>query len=100
VLLFNTESYPILLRFWGKVVPFGLLFLGVSVLFLWNSYTLEYNVFKMGGADLAVSELQLFGASVFTFFEKLVEFFRISSYKFRSASLLYLTFFFSGFGGV
>jgi len=100
VLLFNTESYPILLRFWGKVVPFGLLLLGVSVLFLWSSYTLEYNVFKIGGADLAVSELQLFGSSVFTFFEKLVEFFRISSYKFSSTSLLYLTFFFSGFGGV
>lgn len=61
---------------------------------------MEYNVFKMGGADLAVSELQLFGAPVFTFFEKLVEFFRISSYKFSSTSLLYLTFFFSGFGGV
>lgn len=100
VLLFNTESYPILLRFWGKAVPFGLLFLGVSVLFLWVPYTLEYNVFKIGGADLTVSELQMFGASVFTFFEKLVEFFRISSYKFSSTSLLYLTFFFSGFGGV
>jgi NADH-ubiquinone oxidoreductase chain 5 len=34
VLIFNTESYPILLSFWGKVVPFGLLFVGVGVLFV------------------------------------------------------------------
>ena len=54
----------------------------------------------MGGADLAVSELQLFGNSISTFFEKSVESFRINGYKFRSSSLAYLTFFFSGFSGV
>jgi hypothetical protein len=54
----------------------------------------------MGGADLAVSELQFFGNSVSTFFEKSVESFRIKGYKFSSSSLAYLTFFFSGFSRV
>lgn len=100
ILMFNTERYPILLRFWGKVIPFGLLLVGVGVLFVWSSYTLESNIFKIGGADLAVSELQLFGRSVSTFFEKSVESFRIKGYKFSSSSIAYSTFFFSGFSRV
>lgn len=81
-------------------MPFGLLFVGVGALLLWSPYILESNIFKIGGADLAVSELQLFGYSLPTFFEKSVESFRIKGYKFSSSSLTYLTFFFSGFGSV
>ncbi len=100
VLMFNTESYPILLRFWGKVVPLGLLFIGVGVLFVWSSYMLESNIFKIGGTDITISELQLFGSTVPTFFEKSVESSRVKGYEFSSSFLVYLTSFFSGFSSV
>lgn len=58
---------------------------------------MESNIFKIGGADLVVSELQLFGSSVPTFLEKSIESFRIKGYKFSSSSLVYLTFLFAGF---
>jgi NADH:ubiquinone oxidoreductase subunit 5 (subunit L)/multisubunit Na+/H+ antiporter MnhA subunit len=100
LIMFNTESYPILLRFWGKVVPFSLLLLSAGLLFFWSSYILESNVSKIGGADLIVSELQLLGTSMFTFFEKSVESTRVKRYKLGVSPLIYFSYFFSGFGGI
>jgi NADH-ubiquinone oxidoreductase chain 5 len=96
-ILIRLESFPILIRFWGKVLPFSCLFVGVILLFVGVLFSLEFSIYKIGGLDLAVSETQITSIRGTTLLEKIVEGSGFIVFQFNSSYFTYITLLFKGF---
>jgi len=96
-ILISLERFPILMRFWGKVLPFSCLLVGVILLFVGVLFSLEFSIYKIGGLDSAVSETQIASVGRITLLEKMVERRGFIVFQFNSSYFTYITLLFKGF---